>query len=290
MTEQRKFDTREINQLVIAGAKQAWVEKEPIALIGLLMGVLSLLLWPLVEFSATAGQRFQSDDPAVVEALRQELIEILPFYLFSVIVSLAVNVMLARLATRGRQDVFTGGLPAFAGRLKWVFWRYLAFTGWLLLGLMALWMAGVMVGVLLALFGINAAGAVIGQPSMLLAFILLIPAVFGTLIVYGALGLTVISESSDHHLTIKDAWICLKGQRIKLAAAILVAYLAITVLIGSILARLILGPGGDGADGEETRLALSLFAVATAIVTTFYTFVWFSMTNKVAEGDRKSVV
>ena len=38
MADKRKIDINDISDLVVAGAKRAWAEKEPVLLIGLLEG------------------------------------------------------------------------------------------------------------------------------------------------------------------------------------------------------------------------------------------------------------
>lgn len=292
MTDKQKFEAREINDLVKAGARRAWAEKEPVALIGLLMGTVTVaFFWPAVQFIYTALPRMASEDPAVAEALRQDMLDASPFFLAIVAVSVAVKVVLARLATGGRAEALDGGVRIYAGRVMWVWWRFIQWTLWLFAGVLALWMAGILIGlvigVLFALFGGgDVAGALAGGPAILLVSVLLVPALGGMLLLYGALGLSVTSEAVDHHLTIRNAWTLLKGQRIKLAAAILVAYVAV-MLTSSILGALV---PQDVAQIANMRLILSVIYVVTTIIATFFAFVWFSMIAVVAEKVDWSVL
>lgn len=292
MTDKRKFEAREINDLVKAGARRAWAEKEPVALIGLLMGTVTVaFFWPAVQFIYTALPRMASEDPAITEALRQDMLDVSPFFLAMAAVSVAVKVVLARLATGGRAEALDGGVRIYAGRVMWVWWRFIQWTIWLFAGVLALWMAGILIGlvigVLIALIGGgDVAGALAGGPAILLVSVLLVPALGGMLLLYGALGLSVTSEAADHHLTIRNAWTLLKGQRIKLAAAILVAYVAV-MLASGILGALV---PQDVAKIVNMRLILSVIYVVTTIIATFFAFVWFSMIAVVAEKVDWSVL
>lgn len=285
MNDSKKFDASEIGDLVVAGVKHAWAEKEPVLLIGLLMGAINAaLFWPIVQMGFTAMQINAGSDPAVAEAFLQDMLNLVPLYLLMLLLSTAVMVVVARLATKGRAEVLTGGPAAFATRLLWVFWRFLGMLGWVLLAVLALWLAGIVIGlavaVLLSLFGTAGSASSIGEGvAILLMVLFMIPAIIGMMFLYGALGLSLISECADHHLTIRRAWGLLKGQRIKLAVALVVLYLGLMVINGSLMA---LAPI-DKAGINDFRLVLSALHIIINIMGTFWAFIWFSMTAVVGE-------
>ena len=284
MTEKKKFDPNEVGELVIAGSKRAWAEKEPVALIGLLMGAITVaLFWPVVEMGFTAMQGVDGSDPAATQAFMQKIIGLWPQYLLIILLGNAVMVILARLVTEGRAGVLTGGVPAFVTRLMWMTWRFLGMIGWVLLGVIALWLAGIVIGLvlwaLLSLFGAGGdAGSLAGGPTLLLVVIFMIPSLVGILFLYGALGLSLIAESADHHLTVRQAWNLMKGQRIRLAVALVVVYLGVAVINGMLTT---FAPKDAGL--EAFRLTLSVLHIFVTIAGTFATFIWFSMTAIIAE-------
>lgn len=268
MAEKKKFDINDISDLLVAGAKRAWAEKEPIALIGFLLGAVTVaFLWPVVRVAFSAMNSSLGDDPAATEALVQELIGLAPYYLVMMMLSTAALVMLARLATRGRAETLTGGVPALSRRVGWVLWRHLGMAGWLVQGLLALWLAGMVIGM------------VGGGNLDFLKIVLMVPLVGGMLLLFSALGLSLISESADHHLTIHRAWKLLQGQRIIMAASLVMVYLGLLVINRMLM---ILAPKA-GTDLEGVRMTLSALHIAITILGTFATFTWFSMAAVVAE-------
>jgi hypothetical protein len=272
MTVKKKFDVNEISDLVVTGAKHAWAEKEPILLIGLLAGaVMVAVFWPAVRLNFAAMQIAGSTDQALIQAFVQQATALWPLYLLMLLFNSAVTVVVARLATEGRNQVLTGGFPGLAGRLVWLLWRSLCAVGWFLAGVIALWLVAMIVWAPLSLLTGGPAG---GLSATLLegVFIMLLAA--GMLFLFAAAGLSLISECADHHLPVRRAWRLLKGQRVKLAAAIFVVYLG-TALVNGLL--LVLAPKNAGSL-EGMRLILSVLHVIVTIVGTFFTYLWFSMT------------
>ena len=263
MADKRKIDINDISDLVVAGAKRAWAEKEPVLLIGLLEGVIMVtVFWPVVQLNFAAMQLAGSRDTAQAEAFLADLMGLWPLYLLMMLFNLAVTVVIARLAARGRTEVLAGGLSALARHLLWVLWRILSATGWILVGLAAMWLVAMAITIPISLI----AGGGSGSFAALLQGILVVLLAGGLLLLSGAVGLSLISECADHHLSIRRAWTLLKGQRVSLAAGIFVVYLGTAVINGILLALMPENTSGP----DNTRLALSGLFAATMIVGTFY--------------------
>lgn len=275
MAEKQKIDVKDISNLVAAGAKRAWAEKEPVLLIGLLEGaVMAAVFWPAVRLNFAALQLAGGKDSAQAEAFLADALGLWPLYMLMLLFNAVVTVVIARLAAKERGQTLAGGLPALGRRLLWLLWRSLGAIGWILVGIAVLWLATMIVVAPLSWLAGGGAGAADGALVTLLEGILIVLLVGGVLFLSGALGLSLISECADHHLAIRRAWGLLRGQRIKLAAAIFVIYLGTAVINGALMA---LAPR-DAASLEDMRLFLSVLHVAVTIVGTFFTFLWFSMT------------
>ncbi|MCH8862333.1 MAG: hypothetical protein IID51_07460 [Proteobacteria bacterium] len=276
MTKKQKTDINDISALVVAGAKHAWAEKEPILLIGLLEGVIMVtLFWPVVQLNFSALQVAGSGDATLTEAFLASMMDLWPRYLLMMLFNLTITVVIARLAARGRAATLAGGLPALARHIMWVLWRVLSATGWILAGLAALWLVAMAITMPLSLI----AGGGGGTFAAMLQGVLVILLAGGLLLLSGATGLSLVSECADHHLSIRGAWGLLKGQRVTLAAGIFVVYLGTAVINGVLVTLMPENTGGP----DDARLALSVLFAATMIVGTFFTFIWFSMTAAVAE-------
>lgn len=274
MNDRKKIDIGEISALVTAGARHAWAEKEPVALIGLLAGaVMAAVFWPAVRLNFTAMQLTGVDDPALTEAFVRDALAIWPLYLLMLLFNSAVTVVVARLAVLGRSETLSGGVPALMRRLVWMLWRNLGAVGWIMVGAAMLWLATSIIGIPLSL--------IVGDGNMAAllqtAFVLLLSV--GIVFLFGAMGLSLISECADRHLTIRHAWGLLKGQRAKLAGALLGTYL-VTAVANSLL--LALAPENAGG-ADDMRLLQSVLHVVVTIVGTFLVFFWFSMTAIVAK-------
>lgn len=276
MADKRKIDINDISDLVVAGAKRAWAEKEPVMLIGLLEGVIMVtVFWPVVQLNFAAMKVAGSRDTAQAEAFLADVMGLWPLYLLMMLFNLAVTVVIARLAAKGRAGTLAGGLPALARHLLWVLWRILSATGWILVGLATIWLVAMAITIPISLI----AGGGSGSFATLLQGILAVLLAGGLLLLSGAVGLSLISECADHHLSIRRAWDLLKGQRLTLAAGIFVVYLGTAVINGILLALM----PENTSDPDNTRLALSALFAATMIVGTFFTFIWFSMTAVAGE-------
>lgn len=272
MRDRKKFDVNEISDLVVAGVRRAWAEKEPVLLIGLLAGaVMVAVFWPAVRLNFAAMQIAGSADPALAQAFLQRAAALWPLYLLMLLFNSAVMVAVARLATEGRSQVLTGGIPALGRRLVWLLWRSLCAIGWFVVGAVALWLTAMIVWAPLSLLTGGGAGSF---PAMLVEGVFVALLATGILFLCAAVGLALISECADHHLPIRRAWRLLKGQRLKLAVAIFTIYLG-TALINGLL--LVMTPKNSGSL-EEMRLTLSLLHVIVTMVGTFFTYLWFAMT------------
>ncbi len=276
MAEKQKIEINDISDLVVAGAKRAWAEKEPVMLIGLLEGVIMVtLFWPVVQLNFAAMQVAGGTDTAQAEAFLADVTDLWPLFLLMMLFNLVVTVVIARLAARGRREVLAGGLPALARHLLWVLWRMLCAAGWIFVGLAMMWLAAMAITIPISLI----AGGGSGPSAPLLQGILVVLLAGGMLLLSGAVGLSLISECADHHLSIRRAWDLLKGQRLTLAAGIFVVYLGTAVINGILVALMPENTGGP----DDMRLALSGLFAATMIVGTFFTFTWFSMTAVAGE-------
>ncbi len=265
------MNINDISDLVVAGAKRAWAEKEPVLLIGLLEGVIMVtVFWPVVQLNFAAVQVAGSKDTAQAEAFLADVMGLWPLYLLMMLFNLVVTVVIARLAARGRREVLAGGLPALARHLLWVLWRILGSIGWILAGLAAVWLVAMAITIPLSLI----AGGGSGTFAAMLQGVLAVMLAGGLLLLSGAVGLSLISECSDHHLSIRRAWGLLKGQRVTLSAGIFLIYLGTAVINGILVALMPENAGGP----DDARLILSALFAATMIVGTFFTFIWFSMT------------
>lgn len=184
-----------------------------------------------------------------------------PMILFAWLVLLAVSslitVLLARLIVLGRGAVLAGGAAALARRSLKVVVRSLAALFWILLFALP---GFVLLGLIAGLMG--------DALSALLAVGLLIWVIVVAAAVVAAFYASVLAESIDRPLSVRDGWKALKGKQLDLAGAILILWVILVVLLA------IVGPLVTGFSGIFVGPAAAnvLNFVVTTIASNIVTF------------------
>lgn len=244
-----------LSDLVLAGYKRCWAEKEPVALIGIFVGAASLIIFqPAMQLDLLQMLLFWGEDSETEEIFFWELAALWPLFLLMLLFHAAVLVLLIRLATRRRAQVLAGGIKAFSRRTKWLIWRILSASLLFVLASATLRFIGFKFWMPISLFL-----AIIPLPLFL-----------------SSVSLSLVSECTDRHLPIRHAWVRLKGQRSDLAMT-LFALSVVMFVLSTITENLV---ASAAEDPEGTQLAPSLIYVAKIVVVTFFSFFWFSATAK----------
>lgn len=247
-----------LSDLVLAGYKRCWAEKEPVALIGILAGAASLIIFqPAIQLDLLEMLLFWREDSETEETFFWELAAVWPLFLLMLLFHAAVLVVLIRLAARQRAHVLAGGIKAFSRRIKWLIWRILGATVLFSLTFATLRFVTFKLWMPFSLFSLFL--AIIALPLFL-----------------SAVSLSLVSECTDRHLPIRHAWVRLKGQRFDMATT-LFALSVLMFFVSTIPVNLV---AGAAENPEGIRIVPSLLYLANIVVVTFFFFFWFSATAK----------
>ena len=135
--------------------------------------------------------------------------------------------LIGRLIALGRERMFEGGLPAFARRVLWVTWRLVEWTILLALAYLPLYL---LLTITNWLYGLSAGGVWQGLVAILHAVLVTALIALSILAIFAVVSLTIWAACQDRRLGVVEAWVILKGLRLRLMLTIFLM-LAMTTLI-----------------------------------------------------------
>jgi len=239
-------------------------EKEPVILIGLLVGLSNMMLMKsLLATYVEAVQNFGTG--STMDDLSDAILggDFTFGFVLMTFINIMAYVLYGRLLVVGREDIFDGGPRAFINRLMWTVWRYVCLIGWIVLMFFPYFFLAYVGGLLGGGIAILAATA---------ALIFLLGAIVSLSLSFGV---SMVAAANDIALPVRKAWLALRGYHIRFGLSVFVMVIGLFVL-AIVLMSIFVALGIVNPDGD-IGIGMSIYYVIYMTLASILGFIMFGM-------------